>query len=99
MRLDFEFHPAAEEEFAVSSDYYFAVNPRFEVEFLDIAYEASGHICRNPKSCPLVIDTVRRKVLNKFPYSIFYIERPSIILIIAIAQHKRRPFYWTTRIQ
>lgn len=99
MRLDFEFHPAAETELAENSEYYFNVDSRFEGEFLDETYEAIGHICRNPKSCPLVIDTVRRKVLGKYPYSIFYIDRSGIILIIAIAHHKRRPFYWTNRIQ
>lgn len=99
MRLGFEFHPAAEEELAECSDYYFGVDPRFEGEFLDEAYGAIGQVCRNPKSCPLVIDAVRRKVLNKYPFSIFYIKRHNIILIVAIAHHKRRPFYWTDRIQ
>ena len=56
MRLDFEFHPAAEEELAESSDYYFTVGPRFDGEFLDNAYRAIKHICKNPKSCELVID-------------------------------------------
>ena len=65
MLLDFEFHPAAEEEMAECSDYYFGVDPLFEGEFLDEAYKVIGHVCRNPKSCPLVIDEVRRKVFSK----------------------------------
>ena len=99
MRLDFEFHPESEDELAEGADYYFRVEPRFESEFLDEVYQAIGHICENPKSCPLVIDSVRRKVLSKYPYSIFYIETNGLIQVIAVAHHKRRPFYWLDRIQ
>lgn len=99
MRLGFEFHPVAEGELAESADHYFAVDPRFEGEFLDEVYEAIGHLCRNPKLGQSVIDEVRRKVLSKYPYSIFYIETDKMIRIMAVAHRKRRPFYWSDRLQ
>lgn len=99
MRLDFEFHPEAEAELAEGADYYFGVEPRFEGEFLDEALQAITHVRENPKSCPLIIESVRRKVLSKYPYSIFYIEVNDLIQVIAVAHHKRRPFYWLDRVQ
>ena len=36
----------------------------------------------------------RRRVLRRFPYSIFYVVDPDVIIIVALAHHKRRPGYW-----
>ncbi|MBP6003907.1 MAG: type II toxin-antitoxin system RelE/ParE family toxin [Pyrinomonadaceae bacterium] len=99
MRLDVEFYPEAENELAEGAEYYFGVEPRFEGEFLDEAFRAISHIRENPASCPLVVDSIRRKVLGKYPYSIFYIETNDLIRVIAVAHHKRRPLYWLNRLQ
>lgn len=40
----------------------------------------------------------RKFILNKYPYKIFYKNYPEIIVIVAIAHHKRKPNYWKSRI-
>jgi plasmid stabilization system protein ParE len=42
---------------------------------------------------------IRRKILHKFPYSIFYIVENDAVVIVAIAHHKRRPGYWKPRLR
>lgn len=42
---------------------------------------------------------VRRKILRRFPYSIFYIVENDAVVIVAIAHHKRRPGYWKPRLR
>jgi toxin ParE1/3/4 len=41
---------------------------------------------------------VRRKLLRRFPYSIFYTIESDAVVIVAIAHHKRRPGYWKQRL-
>jgi toxin ParE1/3/4 len=42
---------------------------------------------------------VRRKILRRFPYSIFYLVEHDAVVIVAIAHHKRRPGYWKPRLR
>jgi plasmid stabilization system protein ParE len=43
---------------------------------------------------------VRRRVLRRFPYSLFYLESPEReqIVIVAVAHHSRSPGYWLSRL-
>ncbi|HEX4953384.1 MAG TPA: hypothetical protein VF017_08330 [Thermoanaerobaculia bacterium] len=40
---------------------------------------------------------MRRLVLNRFPYSLFYTADSEEIRIFAVAHHSRRPGYWRHR--
>jgi plasmid stabilization system protein ParE len=40
----------------------------------------------------------RKCIIPRFPYLIFYIDRPEGIRILAIAHTSRRPGYWKKRI-
>jgi plasmid stabilization system protein ParE len=42
-------------------------------------------------------NSARVLLLPKFPYSLIYRIHASIIRVIAIAHHRRRPGYWTGR--
>jgi toxin ParE1/3/4 len=39
----------------------------------------------------------RRVVLQRFPFSLVYLDDPDVVTIIAIAQSKQRPGYWKDR--
>jgi hypothetical protein len=40
---------------------------------------------------------VRTKVIAAFPYSLMYTVLDDSVLVLAIAHHRRRPFYWHGR--
>ncbi|MFO0969648.1 MAG: type II toxin-antitoxin system RelE/ParE family toxin [Gemmataceae bacterium] len=42
---------------------------------------------------------VRRHDLDRFPYGIVYLFADNILRIIAVAHHKRRPYYWRKRLR
>lgn len=44
-----------------------------------------------------LIGTLRRMPLRQFPYSLIYSKESDMILVIAVAHDKRRPFYWLGR--
>lgn len=55
-------------------------------------------IAANPEAAPRIQSDVRRKVLRRFPFSLFYAIEPDRIRILAVAHHHRRPGYWAGRL-
>ena len=69
---------------------------------LDLAAEFERSIqaiCESPKRWPLRKDGTRRYLTRRFPFVIVYTYHRDHMWIIAIAHCKRRPEYWTDRIQ
>jgi plasmid stabilization system protein ParE len=91
------FHPLAEQELNDAASYYNTVSPGLGVIFLDEVEHALNQIHEHPNAAPLVNRVVRRKVVRRFPYSIMYSVQADTIWILAIANQKRRPFYWHGR--
>jgi len=51
----------------------------------------------HPLAWSLVDEEVRRHVVNRFPYCIYYIIDEQTILILAIFHTKRKPDIWKQR--
>jgi plasmid stabilization system protein ParE len=56
---------------------------------------AIDRIADMPLLYPVISEPVRRAVLSKFPYAIFYLidEARDAIIVIAVAHQHRKPFY------
>jgi plasmid stabilization system protein ParE len=55
-------------------------------------------IADHPLSFPLVSeDNVRRALSQKFPYSIYFINQPDAVSVIAVLHQHRRSEAWQTR--
>lgn len=91
-------HPQAKAELDGSIAYYESKVPGLGLDFLASVGQAFQKIQQRPQAWPPHIDPRFRKYLvERFPYSIFYMERPDVIWIAAIAHAKRRPDYWKRR--
>jgi plasmid stabilization system protein ParE len=55
---------------------------------------ALSRITRNPKAYPIVYRTLRRAVVRRFPFSIFYEITLSEIRVIAVFHSRRDPERW-----
>ena len=91
-------HPGADAELAEAVRYYEeeeeGLGARFEAEIVRCA----RLIQRAPEAAPVVRPKgLRRKVLQRFPYSLIYAVEPDRIRIVAIAHQRRRPGYWSHR--
>ncbi len=53
----------------------------------------------HPEAGERVGHEVRRKVLQRFPYSILYTAERWRVWVVAVAHHKRKPDYWRSRVQ
>ena len=94
--LDFTFNPLAEEEYAAAVEQY-AAGQDVHLRFIETFEAALLQIRQFPESGPLARGNIRSKVLSGFPYTIYYSVRLSALRILAVAHHRRQPFYWLRR--
>lgn len=90
-------HEAAEAEINEAADFYDIRSPGLGTAFIDEIERGIRSISEFPEATPLIRGRVRKKIVAKFPYSLVYSVRPDVIRILAVAHHKRRPFYWHHR--
>lgn len=43
---------------------------------------------------PLVDEDLRRCVLHRFPYSIYYTIDTDTVVVLSVAHQRRKPYYW-----
>lgn len=92
------FHPDAATELVEASDWYRERSELAARAFLIEFDEAIRRIRKTPLRYPTYQSETRRLILPRFPFSIIYRLEPSIIQVIAVAHHKRRPGYWKSRL-
>ncbi|MBM4029298.1 MAG: type II toxin-antitoxin system RelE/ParE family toxin [Planctomycetes bacterium] len=90
-------HEAAEAEIAEAADFYDLQSPDLGGAFIVEVEHTIRSILEFPEAAPLVRGRVRKRIVARFPYSLVYSVRPAEIRILAVAHHKRRPFYWRSR--
>jgi plasmid stabilization system protein ParE len=87
----------AEAELYEATHYYESEVDGLGKAFLVEVERTVKHIQEHPESAPVIKKIVRRKLVRRFPYSVMYSVVNDTIRILAIASHKRRPFYWRGR--
>jgi plasmid stabilization system protein ParE len=79
--------------------YYESCRQGLGQEFMLTLEAAMASITRNPGQYRAVYKNVRRLVLNRFPYSIFFIYRQSQVIVLAVMHARRDPALWQRRQQ
>ena len=90
-------HEIAETEINEAADFYDLESQGLGNVFIDEIQRAIQRIVEFPAAAPLVRGRVRKRIVTKFPYSLVYAAREDEVRILAVAHHKRRPFYWRGR--
>lgn len=60
-------------------------------EFLRAVDAALASIERTPEAYPIVYEGVRRALLRKFPYGLFYVIEPNRVVVLACFHARRDP--------
>jgi hypothetical protein len=68
------------------------------VEFRLAVSNVIHHIVKAPLRWPAYLHGTRRFVLDRFPFSIIYLNDPEVLSIVAVAHSKRKPGYWKARL-
>jgi toxin ParE1/3/4 len=94
-----EFFPAAERELVEAADYYEAKLRGLGLEFID-ELERVIAVLEELPSLGELLDTIHRRVpLRRFPYAVIFRVKGEVIYIVAVAHRRRKPRYWTPRVQ
>jgi plasmid stabilization system protein ParE len=88
------FLPAAAEEYAAASDWYWSHSELAATQFELAIEHALTEIAAGPEHWPRCDRRHRRFVLQRYPYSIVYRVHEATIIVVAVAHTRRRPGYW-----
>lgn len=91
-------HPAAEAEMRAAAGYYHECQPGLGSRFLDEVTLAGGRIIRNPEAWPVMSGSIRRCLLNRFPFGLIFRIETERIYVLAVMRLRREPNYWCNRL-
>lgn len=91
------FLPEADAEFRESVRYYEDKAQGLGFAFITEVHRVVAIVASQPGIGSPVDNELRKFVLRRFPYNLIYAVEGDEIVITAVAHHKRRPFYWSTR--
>lgn len=94
----FRFHPQAREEFREAIRWYRARNVNAGIEFRKAVSTAVREVVQSAGRWPRYLYGTHRYVLQRFPFSVVYLDDPEMVTIIAVAHAKRKPGYWKSRV-
>lgn len=92
------FRPEVREELDEAYNWYESQQPGLGDDFLDCVDEILNQICQMPESYSFVYRDIRRAVVRRFPYAVYYRIISSRVVVIAIFHGRRDPKVWQARI-
>ncbi len=92
------YHPDAEAELIHAAQFYEQQVDDLGSRFLDTVALAITVIQEAPTRWAVIEADVRRYLLPRFPYSIYYRVLSDQIRILAFKHHSRHPDYWRYRL-
>ena len=66
--------------------------------FRDELYGLLTRIRDRPGSFPALVQPIRRGLLRKFPYSVYFVLDATSVSVIAVLHQRRDPSAWQTRL-
>ena len=93
-----KFKPEVYNDIKAAYDWYESQRIGLGEDFLLTLEESYSKITRTPKVYQLIYKTVRRKLLRRFPYGVFFVLKDDEIIIIAIMHTRRKLSDWNERV-
>lgn len=90
--------PEAEADLADAFGWYEGCREGLGSEFLLSVEAALDSIQRFPQSYPVVHKQIRRALLRRFPYGVFYLAEDQAIVVLAAFHASHDPVRWQERI-
>ncbi len=91
--------PEAREEFDQATDWYEERCDGLGVEFVRKIREVFKRIAANPRLHAKVHGEVRKAVVSKFPFLVYYREEIDVVLIISVFHASQDPAIWKSRVR
>jgi plasmid stabilization system protein ParE len=92
------FTPEADLELTEAREWYSHQRDDLDLEFMQCIDNALERVASNPFLFPLVYRDLRRVVVNRFPFAIFYEVLTDEIEVVAVFHSRRDPETWKSRV-
>lgn len=90
--------PEAEYDIEDAYIWYEERRPGLGAEFLLCVEEGFAKIRRRPDMYPVVHKNIRRTLIRRFPYGIFYLRDQTSVIVMAVSHAHRDPQTWQSRL-
>lgn len=91
------FRPEVQGELTTAYRWYESKRVGLGRDFMERVDEQVNRLTQNPKLYPVVYRDVRRAVLRRFPYAIYYRIVSSRVIVTAVFHGRRDPGEWQRR--
>lgn len=91
-------HPFAELDIKHAKEWYNGKSDNLGDEFFIEVEKTISQLLYNPKQFPTVTKNIRKAVVKRFPFCIFYIVGANTIDVYAVFHNSRNPQVWRNRI-
>jgi len=89
---------AAEADMRGAAQWYEHQNQGLGSEYFRAVESCIANISRHPQQYPIVYNNVRRSLLRRFPFGIFYLIKSRSVIIVACLHGRRHPATFKSRI-
>ena len=91
------FSQAARAELIEAQDWYEGEAAGLGWYFREAIDALTARLGANPQQFPIVFKNVRRALLRRFPYSLFFVVEGDTLLVVACFHASRDPLRWQDR--
>lgn len=97
--MNYYFHPEALHEYTEAAQYYSEISPSLASAFITQVENGINQILQYPQAWQAIETDVRKCLVKRFPFGIYYtVEEDNSIIIQAVMHLSRKPGYWKARI-
>lgn len=89
--------PIADSEILEAFDWYNGRSKVVARTFRDTLDATLVRVRESPELYPLVYREIRRALVPRFPYAVFFVVEPALIRIVGVVHGKRHPRRWQRR--
>ena len=91
------FRPEVYDDVKTAYDWYETQRVGLGEDFLLMLEASYATITRTPKAYQKIHLSVRRKLVRRFPYGIFFVIKKEVVIVLALLHTKREPQKWEER--
>src|SRR5438552_3991218 len=96
--LPLVFLDEARAEFGEAAEWYDEQKPGLGSDFIVCVQDVLDRIAAMPRLHPVVYENVRRAVVKRFPYVVYYEAEADRVVIISVFHSSRNPSIWQGRV-
>lgn len=97
MTVEVRLRPEAEQDVAEAAQWYEANEPGLGAQFVDQVQSTINTIAEQPSAFTEIHKSVRRALVRRFPFGVFYQLDKDGVMVIAVLHGSRHPRTWKER--